>query len=167
MERRKPLRRTPIQRKTPINAKKSESRKTQRPPRRTPARAARTPDGHPACESWTLVRKILFNRAGGRCELCGTKITLEAMEGHHRQSRSVGPDCPGNGLGLCASCHHGEVHEQPEWAMLHGWITSRHHRQPCTQPVYLDRHGWVRLGCDGTIEPLAGPPAASSIPSDK
>ena len=154
MERRKPLRRTPIRRKTPLKAKQGKSQKPQRPPRRTPARAVRTPDGHAPCESWTAVRKILFDRAGGRCELCGAKITLETMEGHHRQTRSVGPDCPANGLGLCARCHHDEVHARPEIATENGWITSRHHQQPCAHPVHLDQHGWVRLGCDGTITPL-------------
>lgn len=157
MERRKPLRR-----KTPLKAKAWEpstpregSQAPRRRPRRTPARSTRTPDGHPACDPWSQVRKILFERAGGRCELCSARITIDSMEGHHRQSRSVGPDCPANGLGLCARCHHDEVHAQPERSIEQGWITSRHHRQPCTQPVYLDQHGWVRLGCDGTIEPLA------------
>lgn len=51
-------------------------------------------------------RKEIFANAGGKCEKCGTKLTLSTMEAHHKISvASGGKDIPSNGKALCHKCH--------------------------------------------------------------
>lgn len=99
---------------------------------------------------WGDVRLIIYVRAGGRCELCGAALNIVNMEGHHRRSRKVGPDCPGNALALCHDCHHERVHGGQVLARTLGWIISTFTADPCQQIVELPSAGKVILSCDGT-----------------
>jgi hypothetical protein len=100
--------------------------------------------------AWDLVRLVLHSRSGGRCEICGTGISLASMQSHHRRTRKLGPDCPCNALALCGTCHHDRVHQQPEAAKGKGRIISRHdERDPEEIPVNV-RGREVFLTCGGT-----------------
>lgn len=150
----------PIQRKTPLKVKKRMERgkglpqskplgkgQAIRAKRATPRRRDRSDPDHG--QPWAEVRLVIFGRALGRCEICGTGLTMVSMEAHHRRTRKVGPDCVGNALALCRSCHHDEVHGQPEVAMDLGWIVSRHADAPCQRPVEIRGRGLVVLTCGG------------------
>lgn len=166
----------PIERRTPLKNGKALERRTPiargsylvngQPPRRVRERARRKVeqkakraelDGHGM--PWARVRTIILERAGGRCEGCGTPITLfDGLEGHHRRTRRFGPDCPCNALALCGACHHGPtVHDGPELARELGRIISSHDEtDPSTIPVVLrDEIGRVLLACDGTYADAA------------
>ena len=124
----------------------TRTQKRRRSRARKEARAAGV-HGYP----WAEVRVIIHARCAGRCEGCGTPVSLSAMEGHHRRTRSIGPDCPCNALALCRDCHHGDtVHGSPETARDLGRIISRHDLgEPADRPVELHGRGLVRLACDG------------------
>jgi hypothetical protein len=159
------MRRTPLQRKTPLTAKKGIARGASQLPRgvRTSAPRVALPamrskprrknrDGDQHGLAWSDVRLVVYARAGGRCEGCGVQLNLANMEGHHRRTRRLGPDCPGNCLCLCRRCHHDEVHAHPEKARGLGQILRREEQDPCSRPVWTWALGWVVLHCDGTYE---------------
>jgi hypothetical protein len=95
-----------------------------------------------------MVRQVIWERSFGRCELCERALTFDSMQGHHRRTRRVGPDCPCNALALCPSCHHERVHAHPEESRGEGWIVSKFD-QPTGKAVQLPR-GKVVLECDGS-----------------
>jgi hypothetical protein len=138
-----PLTRKPLTAATPI-----------RPKRDKPRRRSRTSD-HGML--WPDVRLVIFARALGRCERCGLQLNIANMEGHHRRTRRVGPDCPCNALALCGTCHHGpEVHGGPELAMELGTILSRHSDAPPGElEVEIHGRGRVLLGCGGQYLAIA------------
>lgn len=81
-------------------------------------------------------RLIVKDRAGVRCERCGTPNPTG--EWHHRRSRSTRGQhqhCPCNGVWLCMTCHQW-VHAHPLMARLSGWIVSRHAERPQEFPVH-------------------------------
>lgn len=153
------MRRTPLTRHTPLQAKVPMARK---PPKAKPGASVRArmerrkaearSDGHSI--PWREVRRVIYARCKGRCEVCGGRLAYDAMEAHHRRTRAIGPDCPGNALALCAHCHHVKVHAHPEVARDLGRIISRHDRNTCAlHPVRLI-YGLVFLNCDGTLTPV-------------
>lgn len=161
----------PLQRRTPLKAKKALSpgsplkrgagihpgpwpskSKPIRVKREGARRRNRDDTGHGM--AWADVRLIIYTRAGGRCEVCGKALNIASMEGHHRRTRKIGPDCPCNALALCGSCHHGPtVHGGPKVAMETGRIISRHDDTPPSEiPVRL-AVGQMLLSCGGTYLP--------------
>lgn len=159
----------PIARRTPLSAGKPLTRSTPMAsgsgmPRasapiraRRPGKARRKNRDRPPGElahgyGWDDVRLVIYVRAGGRCELCAKSLNIANMEGHHRRTRAVGPDCPCNALALCSTCHHDEVHAHPEEARARGWIVTRHASdfEPADVPVELASHPeGVLLTCEG------------------
>lgn len=159
------MRRTPIGRRTPLRRARGPARA--RGPGEAPESAATGAVGPIHGMPWEDVRAAIWRRAGGRCEACGCPLELATMHGHHRQTRRVGPDCPGNALALCASCH-ADAHAAPAAARDVGRIVSRHAADPCRVPVWV----WapsgprrVMLECAGGWE-LAPPDPMSSDPID-
>lgn len=60
------------------------------------------------------VKKIIFDKANGKCESCGKQLVFEnhaegqrgAWEAHHKTSvASRGADIASNGKALCLACH--------------------------------------------------------------
>lgn len=93
---------------------------------------------------------VIYVRSGGRCEGCDTQLNIVSMEGHHRRTRAVGPDCPCNALALCHECHHGDTHGRPALARALGRIIRREDKTPPSQVVVeIHGRGEVRLDCDG------------------
>lgn len=141
----------PLTRKPMPRGKRSPVRQPDETMRRKAARR-RKRLGHDHGVTWAEVRLLIFIRCGGRCELCSRSLTMDTLEGHHRQTRAVGVDCPGNALALCHDCHHGPlVHAGPARGRELGTIVSRHEDDPCAVPVDLPRRGLVVLGCDGSV----------------
>ena len=88
-------------------------------------------------------RQLTYQRAGGRCELCGAPAT----DYSHRKARSQqGAWSPSNALHLCHQCH-AYCHAHPEEAREQGWFVPSH-TDPATVPAHLSTWlgvGWYRL----------------------
>ena len=103
-------------------------------------------------------RAYVRRRAGGCCEICGSKFrckqnrVLASM--HHRYMRRFGGiDAVQNLLYLCSDCHAG-VHAHPaaeseHYAGLQGWIAWA---DPALTPLRLHHTRWVLLTPDGRYE---------------
>jgi hypothetical protein len=88
-------------------------------------------------------RRIVYERSGRVCELCGG----HASEYSHRKARSQGGKwSPTNALHLCHNCH-AYCHAHPEEAYQQGWFV-RSHDDPAEQPVHITNWlgiGWYKL----------------------
>ena len=95
-------------------------------------------------------RKIINDRAGGRCERC----TLRPVEQHHHRrprgaggSKRLDTNTPANAAALCMQCHiWAESHRQQ--ALLEGWLVRQGH-SPATVPVLYHGTDWVLFTEDG------------------
>lgn len=104
------------------------------------------------------VRRIVLERAGGRCELCGTNLATIwcGYSLHHRSPRGMGGsrsdhvNRPSSLLAVCGSgtsgCH-GLVESQRQLALANGWLVP-HGEMPAEIPVELHR-GLVYLDDSG------------------
>lgn len=147
LERKTPLRRTPMSAKSSLQ--------------RTPRRPARPKNTGPS----KTTRAIVWTRAGGRCEVCGSSLAgMLGFSVHHRRARGMGgtrrseTNTPSNLLVVCGSgttgCHgHIESHREQSYAaglLLHDG------QAPADVPVLLadpsnpDRRRPVLLNDDGT-----------------
>lgn len=102
--------------------------------------------------SETTARKLVRERAKGRCEVCGGP----GYEYSHRRRRNIRGHawCPCNGVLSCRTCH-AKMHAHPERARELGLHVSAFEESPSEVPVTL-LVGEVRLFCDGTFEFLQG-----------
>lgn len=105
----------------------------------------------PDCpHSEAKARRIVTERAGGRCEQCASAgLTLEWA---HRQNRSHGgPWCAANGLHLCSPCHR-RSELNPDEAYRTG-IRLKMGSDPHVHPVWLEHlfgtPGWWVLDPQG------------------
>ena len=100
------------------------------------------------------VRETVRERAGTRCELCGT--TCHIGHYHHRRPRGMGgtrreeSGQPSNCLLLHPRCH-ADVESSRERAISNGWLVSSF-IEPAEVPVKL-WHGLVYLKDDGSFVP--------------
>lgn len=156
---------TPLQRRTPLKAKKPMNRGTtalrqqrtplkrttpeQAPARNAPSpkpRARKTPT---ASEDERATRRIVEERSDGFCEKCGAP---PATDKAHRISRGVGGWWdPANILDLCRTCHQYD-HAHPTTAYDGGWHL-RSGTIPEDAPVWFHHEGtfgWAYLHHDGT-----------------
>jgi hypothetical protein len=102
-------------------------------------------------EGQTRARRIVGERAHGRCELCGQTGTDWA----HRRSRAQGgPWRASNGLLQCRTCHawcesHGGLADAGGWRLVH------RDDDPAAVPVWLlggpYPRGWHLLDDDGLL----------------
>lgn len=134
MKRRKPLNRgKPLETRTPL-------RRTA--PKRGPVKAR----SRARSEVYADLRLVVWERAGGRCERCGTGIT-DGFECHHRKLRSQGGrDDVTNLVALCPGpqgCH-SWAHQNPAEAKAAGWIV-RSGSDPANVAVVLHDGRTVRL----------------------
>lgn len=70
------------------------------------------------------VRRQVRTRSGGRCEVVmpSGRCEFDADHMHHRRMRSQGgQDTERNLLDVCHE-HHQMIHDQPAWAMEHGYL---------------------------------------------
>jgi 5-methylcytosine-specific restriction protein A len=100
------------------------------------------------------IRKILDERAKGKCEKCGLPATH--VQYHHRRPRGMGgskranTNEAGNALVLHFKCH-ADIESNRKHSLLNGWLVSQH-QEPLDVPVLL-HYGWVYLMNDGEAVP--------------
>lgn len=99
MERRTPLKRTPMKRGVVRMSAVSATKKRRREQAAGPSMAD--------------LRPLLWKRCAEQCERCGRSVTFDGFEAHHRKFRSRGGlDEIVNLTALCGDCHrwaHGEA----------------------------------------------------------
>lgn len=99
------------------------------------------------------LRDAVYQRADGRCELCGERLQ-PGWEWHHRKRRSQGgPDHVSNGVALHSRCH-SRVHGHVAWAESTGFLL-RSHETPGRRRLALHGKTWVRLTAQGMYEEAA------------
>lgn len=101
-----------------------------------------------------MTRTLVYERSGGRCELCDAMTSDMAI--HHRRPRGLGgssrPDtnAPSNGLLVCGE-HHRQIESYRTMSYEMGWLV-RQSYSPLTVPVF--RRGlWVLLDDEGGFLP--------------
>ena len=105
-------------------------------------------------EFGTEVRKLVYERAGGRCERCG--LASMAYQWHHRRPRAMGgsnaadTNTAANCLLLCVRCHQA-VESQRAVALDRGYLVPQG-ATPTNVPVYRCG-GWVLLDNYGGTAP--------------
>lgn len=99
-------------------------------------------------------RRIVAERAKGRCELCGISEGERPLTFSHRMPKGLGGNWyPSNGLRACGSgttgCH-GWIEHHPADAAAAGWRITRP-ESPYTSPAFLvlPWPGWWLLDDDG------------------
>lgn len=93
------------------------------------------------------LRALIRERAGGRCECCGDRLS-PIFQAHHRKLRSRGgQDSAANLLALCGLCHR-RIHSHVAWATEHGLIVSATD-DPALVPVTVRCETWRLLTPDG------------------
>lgn len=147
----------PLQRKTPLRAKKpmAQGSMTKKGRRVATPRSERKP--RPKLSSAPpkvgpderRTRKLVDQRSDGFCEKCGTP---GATDKAHRVARGVGgPWSPANILDLCRTCHAWH-HKHPEAAYRGGWHLKAG-ATPEAEPVWFHHEGDIGLAYlhdDGT-----------------
>jgi hypothetical protein len=86
------------------------------------------------------LRPLTWERAGGRCDMCGLPLP-EIWECHHRRLKSQGGknELP-NLLALDYRCH-AYAHEHRTWARIRGYIVHRPD-MPALRPVLRHQRTW-------------------------
>ena len=56
------------------------------------------------------ILRLIFTRAGGKCEKCGSVGDFRGLSGHHIKKRRYQDDSPENLIILCGKCHSEEEH---------------------------------------------------------
>jgi hypothetical protein len=103
-------------------------------------------------------RRIVRERDGGRCLMCG----IEATDVHHRRRKGMGGSAllerPSNLVTLCGlgntSGHHGWVHQNPDQANQYGWVL--YEFETTAETPVLTPDGWFTLDDLGSRHPYIG-----------
>lgn len=70
------------------------------------------------------LRQLVFIRAGGRCDCCGTPLDPIAWDAHHRQLRKRGGEDSLENLVALVHGHHMIVHQHPAEATERGLMVA-------------------------------------------
>lgn len=114
------------------------------------------------------VRDKIFERAQGRCELCGSPLTRVQI--HHRRPRGMGgtkdevSGSASNGLAIHPHCHT-QVESNRETALNNGWLVPQG-IDPETVPVKL-WDGWSTLSRTGAVLKSPNPLELSSSQNEE
>lgn len=100
------------------------------------------------------VRRLLWQRAQGRCERCGEELYAFGWDASHRAARRTELHDVTNLCCICRPCH---VWVESYWTLgeAEGFRVSTHAKDPGALPVLLHRSRWVRLTADGRYEDVA------------
>ena len=146
------MKRTPLERKTPLVAKKPMSRGKGLQPgggglKRTVAKPKRTRRTGPP----STVMALLAKRSGGWCELGIVCLgNAPAVDPSHRIAKGMGgtrdprSNTAANNLAACRACHD-LVERSPAESYANGWKIRRGAANPAEVPVRHWVHGWVYL----------------------
>lgn len=107
--------------------------------------------------SQALARRLVRERSGGLCEVCGT---AKATNYQHRKGKAhCSPEemwAPSNGLDVCghgnATGCHGLIHQNPTGAKANGWTVPSWGDPKSTAVYRLSQ--LVLLSDDGSFEPV-------------
>lgn len=141
------MKRTPLQRKTPLSRKqalrvRTAPKRRKQPPVVTlpsPARKLRAAEPHRIDPA---LRSLVYDRAGGVCDLCGQRLGRKGWAAHHRQLRSQGgPDTAENLIAVHHFCHTERIHRCPAWARGCGFIVASYD-DPGATAVFRHLRRW-------------------------
>lgn len=99
----------------------------------------------------TQIREAIWERSGGRCEMCGTPAANGQI--HHRRPRGMGGSkdpltgAITNGVLLHPNCH-AKVESERSWAFDNGWLVQQRD-EPELTPIMTWR-GYLWLTPDGS-----------------
>lgn len=103
---------------------------------------------------WGRLRRVLWDRCGGRCEVSGLALDFHSFDVHHRRLKGFGgsslwdTDLPSNLLALRPEVHNGgplSVHGvRRGWAVERGYVVPRGFVAG-VWPVWLFGECWVML----------------------
>lgn len=128
------MKRTPLQRKTPLQGRSAIKRQGRVTPKRATARRREAPRW--TRDNWLVADIVLKVRSRGRCERCDADLVTTGVERHHRKRRRDGGDRHANLAMLCPPCH--------QWVTVH--------------PAESRRQGWiVAVAADPTEVPMRTP----------
>lgn len=108
-------------------------------------------------------RRLVRERDGHCCKLCGQSIVDRPSAIHHRRRKGMGGSAllerASNLLRVCGHGNkdlcHGRVHGHSDWARDIGWML-RANQDPEATPILLV-DGWFLLSDDGTRTPCESP----------
>lgn len=107
--------------------------------------ARQSPKKRAAAANWRRCRTIVWERSGGRCELCGAQLDRTNWECHHRRFRSQGGlDQPENLVALNKRCHRQAHGERRSTFESLGFVVPSH-EDPAATPVVVFGRGTVFL----------------------
>lgn len=107
---------------------------------------------------WGPIRKLLWRRCGGQCEVSGRPLDPETFDVHHRRNKGMGGtsrqdrDAIWNLLALDPVVHNGgpqSVHGRRKWAEDRGFMIPKNVNRIQLWPVKLRGITWVLLRPDG------------------
>lgn len=98
---------------------------------------------------WTAVRKVVWERCGGRCELTGERLDPATWQAHHRKFRSRGGQhSVTNAVALTPTAHRGVHQRGQRVAQDRGFVVAST-ADPGEVPVRLFDGRLVRLTTSG------------------
>ena len=144
----------PLQRITPLTAKKPMGRGQGLKPGKAAAKPKRRRTGPPAD-----VMTLLAQRSGGWCELGIVCLgSAPAVDPSHRIAKGMGgtkdprSNTAANNMHACRACHD-LVERSPAESYANGWKIRRGQANPTDVPVRHWVHGWVYLDEAGGWRP--------------
>jgi hypothetical protein len=111
---------------------------------------------------WANIRKMLWERCGGRCEVSGLPLDAETFDAHHRRNKGMGGtsrpdrDAIWNLLALDPQVHNGgplSVHGRRAWSEARGFLVPKGEDNVQVWPVKLHDRRWVYLTANGRYLP--------------
>jgi hypothetical protein len=107
--------------------------------------------------NWKQIRKVLWERSDGFCEVSGLPLDFDTFDAHHRRKKGMGgtsrldTDSLPNLLALDPGVHnHGprSVHALSTLSLQAGWLLHQD-ADPAKAPVMYRKREWVVLLPDG------------------
>jgi hypothetical protein len=119
--------------------------------------------------NWPRLRRTLWQRCNGRCEVTGIPLDFDTFDAHHRRLKGMGgtsrpdTDLLSNLLALDPIVHNGgptSVHGSPIRSLGNGWLLHQA-ATPRLEPVLLYNGLRVWLTDDGAYEPTSTAPLST------
>lgn len=155
------MKRTPLQRRTPLS-------RTPKRRKQPPEVTLRTPTKRLGRGLDPKLRALVYRRSGGACDWCGRPMREAGFEAHHRKLRSQGgADDAYTLIGLHGICH-GQVHAHPGLSRAHGFIVPGW-ADPAEVPIRRHGRRWQQPTPDGWVgaDPIDQGDAVPAAPVER